>query len=269
MVTAPVSVVIPCFQCSATIARALESVLLQTLPPCEIIIVDDFSDDGPLISRLVESYRSSVKFPVRIVIERLTQNRGPGHARNIGWELASQEFVAFLDADDSWQPQKLAMQVEFMRRYPGYSLTCHQTVLFNKSNRFSGLGISVKHTELSKYKMLLQNSVATRTVMIRRAIPYRFATTFMRSEDYYLWLTLVFANEKAAKILSPLAVHYKPDFGAGGLSGDVTRMHMGVKDCLKQLYCEKKISYLIFHVAVFIEQAKFLRRLMWLFFKAR
>ena len=81
-VTLPVSVVIPCYRCAATLDRALQSVLAQTQPPAEIIVVDDASDDAT--PRVIAALPPSIK---KI---RLPENRGAGSARNAGWQAATQ-----------------------------------------------------------------------------------------------------------------------------------------------------------------------------------
>jgi glycosyltransferase involved in cell wall biosynthesis len=99
-----ISVVIPYFNRAATLARAIHSVRIQSDCDPEIIVVDDCSDEPPE-ARLGDA--------VRVV--RLEANRGPGHARNCGVELAAHPIVAFLDADDEWLPGKLSRQLELLR----------------------------------------------------------------------------------------------------------------------------------------------------------
>ncbi|HEX3160761.1 MAG TPA: glycosyltransferase family 2 protein [Gemmatimonadaceae bacterium] len=92
-----ISVVIPCYNASAHLAEALESVLLQTRQPKEIIVVDDRStDDSVAIAR---------RFPVRVV--QLRENVGCGAARNEGYRAATGDVVANLDGDDRWEPNHL------------------------------------------------------------------------------------------------------------------------------------------------------------------
>lgn len=98
-----ISVVIPNYNYGRYLAETLESVFAQTLPPHEVIVVDDGSTDNS--SEILSSYGDRV----RVVRQ---QNRGVAAARNAGIELATGEFVAFLDADDIWLPQKLERQVE-------------------------------------------------------------------------------------------------------------------------------------------------------------
>lgn len=103
------SVVIPCYNQAATLGRAIRSALNQTLPPAEVIVVDDGSTDG---SRgVAESFGSAVIF-------KQQQNGGPAAARNLGIQNATGEFLGFLDADDWWQPEFVACCSEFLKAHP-------------------------------------------------------------------------------------------------------------------------------------------------------
>lgn len=99
-----VSVVIPAYNRRSLIAEAIESVLAQTLPAREIIVVDDGSTDGT--ADIV-----AARFGTAVRIERLERNLGISAARNHGWRVATGELVALLDSDDAWLPGKLAAQV--------------------------------------------------------------------------------------------------------------------------------------------------------------
>ena len=123
----PVSVIIPCYRCAVTIERAVDSVLNQTQVPEEIILVDDFSDDGSAtISYLKNLKQKYQKFNIQIL--SLEKNQGPGSARNEAWKIASQPYIAFLDADDSWYPNKLELQYSWMKSHPEVLLTAHSSM---------------------------------------------------------------------------------------------------------------------------------------------
>ena len=107
---APVSAVIPCYRCKDTIDAAVASIAAQTLPPAEVILVDDCGRDGTL-ETLHEL--ASVYPPGWVKVVSQPTNGGPSCARNAGWRTATQEYVAFLDADDSWAPAKLELQIEY------------------------------------------------------------------------------------------------------------------------------------------------------------
>ena len=109
MVLPRISVVIPTFNQSGYLAEALDSVLTQTFADYEIIVVDDGSTDGT--ASLLRTYGDRIR-----VISQ--DNRGAGAARNRGLETACGRYIAFLDHDDIWHPDKLKVQYEFMVAHP-------------------------------------------------------------------------------------------------------------------------------------------------------
>jgi len=117
-----VSVVVPCYRCKETIERAVASVMGQTQVPAELILVDDQSGDGSLdLLKLIQSKYGCNQ----IKVVSLTVNQGAASARNAGWDVATQPYVAFLDADDAWHPLKIEIQLEWMLKHPGAALTGH------------------------------------------------------------------------------------------------------------------------------------------------
>ncbi len=103
-----VSVVIPTYNRSDVISRAVQSALDQTLSDIEVIVVDDASDDET--SSILESYSDQIQFYSH------STNKGGSAARNTGIKAASGEYIAFLDSDDTWDPTKLEKQVELLER---------------------------------------------------------------------------------------------------------------------------------------------------------
>jgi len=103
-----ISVVIPTYNSGPFIARAIDSVLNQTLAPCEIIVVDDGSTDNT--AQVVKKY-DNVKYIHQ-------QNAGASVARNTGIEAATGNWIAFLDADDEWMANNLELQTELLKRNP-------------------------------------------------------------------------------------------------------------------------------------------------------
>lgn len=109
-----ITVVTPTFNRAKLVTRALESVRAQPHPPARIIVVDDASSDGT--PEVVRRWASETGFPV--TVEVLGHNGGPAKARNRGIELASTEYVAFLDSDDEHLPDTLARLVTPLDRLP-------------------------------------------------------------------------------------------------------------------------------------------------------
>jgi len=104
-----ISVVIPAYNAAGTIGRALDSVIAQTHPAREILVVDDGSTDRT--AQVVSEYGGRVEYLYQ-------DNAGPGAARNAGIRAAHGEWIAFLDADDEWLPHRLALQAELLQRDP-------------------------------------------------------------------------------------------------------------------------------------------------------
>jgi len=131
-VSAPVSVILPCYRCSKTIVRAIESVVKQTLLPKELILIDDASDDGITIKILHEQ---AAKYADILIVKiiALDQNKGAAAARNIGWGLSTQPYIALLDADDAWHSRKIEIQFNFMERNPNVVLCGHNAKILNKN----------------------------------------------------------------------------------------------------------------------------------------
>lgn len=105
-----ISVVMPAYNAAATIGRALDSIAAQTRPPAEVIVVDDASSDA--------TAAIAAAHPLRPTLVRHPANRGGAAALHSGLEAAANGWVAFLDADDEWLPEKLAAQAAALEREP-------------------------------------------------------------------------------------------------------------------------------------------------------
>lgn len=228
---ASVSVVIPMFNSDATIERALNSVAAQTLLPQEVIVVDDGSDD--LSASIVERWSNS---KIAVTLIKHSNNLGPAASRNTGWNHATQKFVAFLDADDTWHPRKLEIQYEWMAKSPRvaacgtlYSLNICDQQLFVSSIE------AVPTKRFGVFDLLIKNRFSTPSAMVRRDISQRFDNTFRYSEDYLLWMTIAALHEFVYRIELPLTILHKNTYGVGGLSSDLLRMLRGEMHAFRSL----------------------------------
>ncbi|MDQ7841950.1 MAG: glycosyltransferase family 2 protein [bacterium] len=254
---APVSVVIPCYRSARTIERAIESVAAQTWPPAEVIAVDDASDDRTpdLLELLVARY------PWLKTI-RLEHNQGPASARNAGWDAATQRFLAFLDADDAWHPQKLEVQATWMKDHPEFVITGHGS---RKVTDWPQAGPAVSSPSpvitLTPAAMLRSNQLSTRTVMVRRDISLRFCPGKRYAEDYLLWLQILLEGHPGARLDCDLAYSFKSPFGDAGLSAHLLRFEMGEIDAYVRLARQRHISWRLLAILVPYSAAKYVRRL--------
>ena len=252
--TIPVSVVIPCFRCADTIERALSSVMLQSALPAEVLLIDDASKDGTL--ELLHELSKRHGSIVRVI--SMPVNVGPGLARNAGWAIAIQPWLAFLDADDLWHPQKLELQWSWLQAHPEVTLCGHSTQLMCEGvegpapHTFSATRLTLTH-------MLISNRLPTRSVMLRKNIVMRFADKRV-TEDYLLWLESIANGYVAYRLDVCLAFSIRPDFSPGGYSGQLWAHEKRELAALKRLVSTARIRPGVILMASIWSIIKFIRR---------
>ena len=156
-----VSVVIPVYNGEAFLADAIESVLGQTLPVSEIVVVDDGSSDQTVA--IAEQYASK---GVRCIQQR---NQGPSAARNTGIAATAGELIAFLDCDDIWLPQKTALQVEFLAAFPNCGLVAGHSWFWDPLTNRRWVERVDASFQAKKNEMLIRNCLGSPSgVMVRR-----------------------------------------------------------------------------------------------------
>jgi len=258
----PVSVIIPCYCCSNTLLRAVCSVFAQSALPYEIILVNDASPDEGKTQQVIDMILLTMNDRgTNICFLYLPVNQGAGAARNAGWEIATQRFIAFLDADDSWHQSKLLYQYCFMILNPHCVMSCHQTQ-FSLDNSLDHPILLPFYSKRIKLRgLLFKNTIGTRTVMIKRDITERFPFDMRHAEDFSLWLSILSVGACVYRLSSPLAYVYKANFGESGLSSNTALMHRGVLKCFSDLSSRRVISFNCFLSAVSFEYVKYLVRL--------
>src|ERR1700730_10120521 len=117
-----VSVIIPAYNASNTIVRALDSVFAQTFVDFEVVVVNDGSPDTELLERALLPYMSRVRYLKQ-------ENKGPGGARTSGILQMRGKYAAFLDADDMWLPTHLSSQIGMLQANPSLDLVYADSVL--------------------------------------------------------------------------------------------------------------------------------------------
>ena len=236
---APVSVVIPCFRCGRTIDDAVASVAAQTLRPAEVLLVDDCSGDETLegLHRVASSYEAGW-----IEVIALPVNGGPSRARNAGWQHAGQPYIAFLDADDSWAPSKIELQMAALRADPAIALIAHRMTVRDRDSAVPAVRPPVRTAIVGRRRLLLNNPFPTASVVLRRDLPFRFNENFRRVEDFLLWAQIAFSGYRCAKINQVLASWHKSNYGAGGLSEDLAAMHAAGREVGRELLRQGLVS---------------------------
>ena len=196
-----ISVVIPTFNRISLVARAIDSVLKQSLNPYEIIVVDDGSDDGT--SEMIQNKYKSIK-----LIQQ--QNNGVSAARNNGIKHAKGDWIALLDSDDEWIEKKLENQVDRLIKTPEYDF-CHTNEIWIRN------GVRVnqrkKHEKYGGYifdKCLDICRISPSSVLFRKNILDHigwFDSQLPVCEDYDLWLRIT-SEYRILFIDEPLIIKY-------------------------------------------------------------
>ncbi|HWU70463.1 MAG TPA: glycosyltransferase family A protein [Pseudoxanthomonas sp.] len=209
-----VSIIIPAYEAAAYLAEAIQSALAQTWPDKEVIVVDDGSSDAT----------AAIAASIPGVTCLRQANAGVSHARNTGVRHSSGELVAFLDADDVWDPGKLEAQVRLLERYPDCDLVYSNFVEMPESlaspGRPGGDGLP-RHTRTTDLESsFLHPFFGTSTVVVRRAAFDRaggFDESLPYAEDVDFFLKVLV--ERPATAMIDAAVVYKRDV-QGSLSHD-------------------------------------------------
>ncbi|MBE0598711.1 MAG: glycosyltransferase family 2 protein [Desulfuromonadales bacterium] len=213
-----ISVIIPLYNKRPYIGRCLESILSQTVPPAEIIVVDDGSNDGS--REVVESYTSPL---IRLLVK---ENGGVSSARNHGIEQATGEFVAFLDADDEWEAGFLETVARLAQRFPQSSVfsTGYRRIYRHTLVEIAALGNGQPEFLIANYFTLAQiNSFITSSnTAVRKEIFAQvglFAEGAKYSEDQEMWVRLALRSPIAYS-RQVLATYYCNEGGGLGPKPD-------------------------------------------------
>lgn len=250
-----VSAIIPAYNAEKTIEDCINSIINQTYNNIEIIVVNDGSTDSTIniLNRLTTKIKNLTIFTI--------SNSGPSKARNLGIQHAHGEYIAFLDSDDKWLPDKINMQVNYLINNPSIAvLGCKASI--GKSIK---LNDNKKLIKISPLKMLLKNHYSTPCVIIKKGVleKYQFNIARKYAEDYLLWLTIVFNNYKCYTLNQTLVeLADKQIFGESGLSSKLWEMEKGELFNFQQLFKEKKISLMVFYFASLFSLIKYFRRVL-------
>ena len=210
-----ISVVIPTLDRRYTLPRTLDSVLNQTLPPDEIIVVDNGSTDGT-------SSMLKTDYPDVICIHEA--KLGVSAARNKGILFANGVWIALLDSDDTWHPSKLEEQLKANRNNPGHRLIHTDEHWYKRGKRVNQL---MKHKKRGGYifKDCLQLCcISPSSALIEKSLFQnigQFDEDLPVCEDYDLWLR-VSAQEPILYVDQPLTIKY------GGHEDQLSKKYWGM-----------------------------------------
>lgn len=187
---ADVSVVVPAWRAAGTIGRTLASIAMQTRPPKEVILVDDGSDDDTV--GLAESWRDKLNGISLIVLQQ--KNQGAGAARNLAVQNATSAFLAFLDADDEWMPEKLERSLSALESNRADLVFTDMQVEEGGQVSYMDANKHLLATNDPYSALCVRGFVPTSTVIVRRDAVVAtggFDPSLRSGQDYELWLRLL------------------------------------------------------------------------------
>jgi len=211
-----IAVIIPTYNRAHVLRRALDTVFAQALPPDEVIVVDDGSTDDTAEWVAREYSRAHL---IR------QENRGVSAARNAGIGHASADWIALLDSDDEWRPQKLERQAEAITQDEHYHRICHTDEIWIRNG--SRVNQMDKHTKAGGWifnQCLPLCAISPSSVLIHREV---FGTVGLFDEDlpvcedYDLWLRIC-SRYPVLFVDEPLVVKY------GGHEDQLSKKHWGM-----------------------------------------
>lgn len=243
-VKVPVSVIIPTYNSALTILRCLDSVYAQTCVPSQVIIVDDASTDNTV--NLVRSY--ILNSPLNISLYINHTNQGPAFSRNFGWDSSNQLYIAFLDSDDEWHPQKLQYQFSLISTSINITAVASGFSLHNSVPLIS----QPNYKRVSPLLALLRNPFVTPSVLIRSSVTFRFPSGQYYMEDQFLWYQLLLQHHVFLYIDFPFVILHKPQVSRHGLSSSLLSMEVAQCRNLLNLYKTANLSFLLLIILLFI-----------------
>ncbi len=228
--TTPVSIIIPTHNRAGFLAQAIDSVLAQTYANFELIVVDDGSTDET--QPLLASYGKAL-------ISLYQENCGPAAARNAGIRAARHPLLAFLDSDDQFTRNKLALQTAAMAAQPDLLISHTQETWFRNGHHLNQKKHHVKEGGDIFARNLVLCMVGMSTVMVRRELFERiglFDESFPCCEDYEFWLRASVAHPFLL-VDAPLTAKH------GGRPDQVSARFQTGMDCFRLRALEKLLSF--------------------------
>ncbi len=218
---ADVSVIVAAYQAAGTVARTLQSIAAQTLKPREAVVVDDGSTDGTAEAAEAEAPRMN---GIRLRVFRTDDNRGAGAARNRAIAESTEPWLAFLDADDEWLPEKLERTISHLEGTDRV-LAAH--------DYWTGEGETARHHECEKrfrespypfVGLYRKGYIPSCSVVARRDAVVAaggFDPGLRNAQDFDLWLTMLRQPGTPFLVFGEPLLRYHP--GPGGIMSHTSR----------------------------------------------
>ncbi|MBO9473666.1 glycosyltransferase family 2 protein [Shimia sp. R10_1] len=195
-----VSILMPAFNASNSISGSIKSVIAQSYSNWELLIVDDGSTDGTC--RIATGM---AEFDSRIHVFKLWENQGASYARNFGLNHAKGRYIAFLDADDFWHPNKLSQQINYMKEKDAALCFSAYTRIDDQDRRLENVRVP---SRISYHDLLKRNVIGCLTVVYDTTTIGKVPMPpFKRQQDYALWLSIIRRAGSAFGLDEDLAIY--------------------------------------------------------------
>ena len=256
-----ISVIIPVYNAEESIEKCLDSIKNQTWKgEFEIIVINDGSTDRS--REILENYqRNNPEMPIQLVHQ---ENGGVSKARNAGLKIAKGDYIALLDSDDEWLPEKTERQLKYLEN-PDFGVD-FITSLWNDEKVSFPYKIDVDNglVTIILKKLLLKITGQTSTAIFKRKILENtgyFDEQQKYSEDANFWMRI---SENNSMFLLPeklvIAGNGKKSFGFSGLSANLKEMEKGIQKNILEMYRNKRINLLEYLFYFVISKLKYLVR---------
>lgn len=237
-----VSIIMPAYNCGDFIGSTLDSVINQSYKNWEVIVVDDCSTDNT--ADVVQEY---IKKDNRIKYHKLVKNSGAAVARNKAVDLAAGKYMAFLDSDDVWFPEKLTKQIGFMEEND-YGFTCTSYTKVDEQGEY--LNRTIVAQLKRDYDGVLKTCPGNSTVIYNAEKLGKFKIPDIKKRnDYVMWLQVIKKEKYLYGIEEPLGSHRIRTEGISSNKKSLVGYHWKVYREIENLSLLKS-SYLIVYWVV-------------------
>lgn len=238
------SVVIPAYNANDTVEDCIKTCLGQSLQPNEIIIVDDFSTDNTWATLQILRNKYS---EIPIICVRNSRNLGVAATRNVGIKKARYKYVALLDCDDTWHPEKISICSGILEEHPTVSILYHDFDVKKITVELSEISTLLYHNE-SLIKILISNKFQGSSIFFRNGLNIFFDPTFRYAEDLEFGIRYIITS-KVLHLNTSLTILNRPQLTPGGLSSNRWKMRIGE---LKAIYTLKNYNVMYLPLIPFL-----------------
>ena len=226
-----VSVIIPAYNAAEFMGETLDSVFAQTFTRHEVVVINDGSSDTDQLEEVLKRFPANLRYIKQ-------ENQGAGAARNAGLRAARGEFVAFLDADDTWVPTFLELQLDLIKRTSA-DLVFSDALLFGDS---PVAGRTFMEVEPPRGDVTAENLLAVKVTVLTSTVLARktpildvglFDESLRRGQDFDMWLRLAKAGARFAYRREVLAHHRIVESGLSGGTVSQLQRTLAVLEAVK------------------------------------